>query len=295
MPISGEGAIPVTVTAANTCSDDACSFNVNVDVNNPPIVVDGLDTTITQCALTEICLPFGVIDDEGDIVEIRTSLGVISDGQVCFTPSAFADYAIVITAIDSCGAVDDDTISVSVVQGQFVAIQCPEGTIPVAVDVPDTVRIPIAIDGADDAEIDVTPFGYYDVGNGALVAYIEGTGVYDFRIVAEAECNTDTCDVQLDVRQYVPPTVECIGSVDTALCLVAPDTLCLPVTILGSNVQVEVSAPGYYSAPDLVCIPVEEPGEYSVVITAFNDRDTARCTSSRRGYRRPAPGPDHAG
>jgi PKD repeat protein len=278
VPVSGEGAIQVTVFAVNACGEAVCSFEVNTVVNRPPVVTIGPDTTITLCELTELCIAYSAVDDDDNLKEIRTSLGVVNDGHVCFTPAAFGEYTLIVTATDSCGAADADTIRVTVLEGAFAAIDCPLTTISKFISVPDSVYAPIAITPAE-AVVTVLPHGSYNMATGEFSAYLEATGLHTFTLIAAAECNVDTCTFSIDIQQYVPPIVDCISTLDTALCLIRPDTLCVPVTIVGSEVQVLVSAPAYYTDGS-VCLPVTAPGEYVVDITAFNDRDTATCTST---------------
>jgi len=42
------------------------------------------------------------------------------------------------------------------------------------------------------------------------------------------------------------------------LCLAEPDTLCFPVTVTGTGVQVAVTPAGYYQA-GYVCVPISGP------------------------------------
>ncbi len=266
-----------TVTAVNACSESSCSFTVGLAWNATP-VVEAADTSVSLCELAEICVPFEATDADGNLYEIRTSLGVVRDGHVCFTPDAYGDHQITITATDDCDASSEKTITVTATEGQYVAIDCPVDQFYLWVDVPDSIRIPIAITPTDGVEITVSPDGYYDAATGELVAYVTSAGHYQFDITAEAECNTETCAVIVEVGQYVPPVVNCIGSVDTALCLTQPTTLCLPVTVTGSNVEVLVSDPAYFEDGN-VCLEVTEAGNYTIDITVFNDRDTATCTS----------------
>jgi len=272
------GGYTVTVTAENFCSIDSCSFDVDVLLNSFPVVEVGADIEETLCELREICIPYTATDADENIVEIRSSLGVVNGQQVCFTPDTFGEFDIIITAIDDCGEADEDTVHVSLTEGQYVSITCPEQPIFMNVEVPDTIRISVPIDPPD-ANIAVSPVGYYDAATQELVVYIADRGTYEYQIIADAECNSDTCTVELNISEYVPPHVECVGTVDTALCLVEPQTLCLPVTYVGTDVQLEVSEPAYYLDGD-VCLEVSEPGEYVINIVAFNDKAADTCTST---------------
>ncbi len=278
VPVSEAGVIQVLVEVSNECSEDACSFTITVETNTPPQLTLGDDVVTTACEPEQICVPYSVADANNNVVEIRSTLGIINDSMVCYTPPDFGEYEIVVTVTDSCGAWDKDTVHITVEPGQYVTMTCPDTLMSVAVDVPDTVRIPVGIDPVD-VDVTVAPSGYFDAGTGEVVVYIESTGRHTFEITATAECNVEICEFTLDVGQYIPPMVDCISTLDTVLCLVGVDTLCVPVEIYGSDIQVEVTEPAWY-ADGFVCLPVEEAGEYVVDIIAFNDRDTASCTST---------------
>ena len=268
----------VRVIARNSCGADTCSFAVTVDVNDPPVLSVGQDTTVTACELEPICIPFSASDPNGNLVEVRATLGLINDTILCFTPPAYGDYQIILTAVDSCEASMKDTVNVSVIQGGSVAIDCPGYTLPVAVETPDTARIPLTITPAD-AEVTVSPFGYYDSNTGEVVAYITTPGEYTFTVTAEAYCNSDACDLTIDVSQYFPPTVNCTGSIDTVMCLTEPTTVCMPVAVAGTGVQVKVNPAGTYSDGE-ICVPVDTLGTYEIEIIAFNETQSATCYST---------------
>jgi len=273
--VSSEGTYPVSVVAWNHCSRDSCTFTVNVAVNTPPTVGVGDDLTVSQCEFAAICVPFTVDDPDNDLHEIRSSLGVISDHTVCFTPEMFGEYEIIITAVDTCQAEDADTIVVTVVEGQYVTMICPDPVINIHIDLPDTVRVPVGVEPLD-VDVSVSPSGYYDYATGEAVVYIESEGSHPFVVTAAAECNVDSCKFSLVVGEYVPPYVECRGTVDTLLCLSRPREVCLPVSVYGTDVQVEVTAPAVFTG-DAVCLDISAPGEYVIDILAYTDRDSATC------------------
>ncbi len=278
LPLFETGSFNVKVIASNECNVDTCSFVVDAEFNAPPVLIAPDDTSLVTCELNPICIPFSLTDVNDNIVEVRATLGIVNDTILCFTPGDFGDYDIILSAKDSCGLTVKDTINVSVTQGEFAAIDCPASPIPVSVETPDTVRIPLGITPAG-AEITVSPFGYYDAQAGEVVAYIETPGQYTFEVTAAAFCNVDTCQFTIDVTQYFPPLVSCVGSVDTVLCVTSPTTLCTPVTISGTNVQVAVDPIGEY-ADGNVCVPVDTSGEYVIRIIAFNDIEADTCYST---------------
>jgi len=275
VPVLTPEPIEVAVRVEGPCNVDSCSFVLSVDINSPPDVSIGADTTLMLCELGEVCVDFELSDPDNNLVEIRTTFGLIIDSAICFTPESYGDYQIIIEATDSCGAIDADTINVSITEGTFALIDCPESPIKVALDLPDTLRIPITVTPID-APITVSPFGYYDTDTGELVVFFEQQGTYDFELTVTAECDVAICSLQVQVNQYVAPLVLCQGTVDTALCLLDPETICLPVTIEGTDVSVEVAPIGSY-VDDSVCIPVDTAGEYLIRIIAANEREADTC------------------
>ena len=278
IPVDAEGEITVVVIAEGYCNVDSCTFVVNVDANEPPVLVAGNDTLAVLCELGEVCIGFNLFDPDDNLVEVRTTLGLIDDTIICFTPEAFGDYEMVITATDSCGAVAEDTVLIAVSEGTYAAIDCPPAPMSLAIDLPGSLMIPIAITPVD-AEVTVLPFGRYDFGTGELIAYIEEPGTYTFTIIAAAECSSDTCVVEVEVIQYIPPLVVCEGSVDTVLCLVTPETLCMPVTVSGTAISVDVLPVGEY-ADGYVCLDVDTAGTYELQIIAANEAQADTCYSS---------------
>ncbi len=276
--VTEAGQYQVGVVAENGCSKDSCSFNLNVTANQPPSIIASPDTTIILCGDTGyVAFTYSVIDPDGNITEITSSLGIIDDNLVIFRPTAPGNYAVVLTVTDVCGATDVDTTVVTVVSRPAVDIVCPTSPITLTVDLPDTVRVPIGITPAN-IPVQVLPDGYYDWATGELVVYAPVSGHYVYTLIVAGECNTDTCTVELELGQYFPPFVECIGSIDTLLCVPGPDTICLPVTISGSAVTVSVSPYGYYEN-GTVCLPVSESGTYTMQIIAANEVEADTCYS----------------
>ncbi|MEW5795373.1 MAG: T9SS type A sorting domain-containing protein [Candidatus Zixiibacteriota bacterium] len=274
---SRAGQYPVTVVAWNDCSRDSCDFVVIAEVNAPPVVTLPADYQVIQCTFAELCVPITVVDPDNDLVVIRTSLGVINGSQVCFTPNAYGEYEIVVTATDDCGGVGVGAITITVVEGTTVALTCPDGPISVDIDLPGDVRIPVGVQPPG-FDVTVSPSGTYDHATGEVVVQIESEGLYQFLVKSVADCNTDSCKITLEVGQYIPPFVECVAESDTLLCLSQARQVCLPVTVYGTDVLVEVTPPALFTG-DAVCLDVTAPGDYVIDIKAYTDRDTVTCQS----------------
>ncbi len=273
-----EGAIEVRVVAENACSTDTCGFVVTVKGNTAPQITLGKDTTVIACQLVPVCVPLAVTDIDGNLTEISSSRGVISNDSVCFTAPGFGTFDIVVRATDACGLVSTDTVLITLEQGPVAHIDCPVGTIGITMTLPDSARVPLTITPPN-VPVTVLPSGRYDAATGQLVVYVETEGVHTFTVIAAGECGSDTCEVSLEVNRYNPPLVQCIGSVDTALCLVGPTTLCLPVTVSGTSINVSVSPIGTY-ADGSVCFTADSAGTYIIRIIAANETEADTCYST---------------
>ncbi len=278
VPVLEAGDQTITMIAAGACGADTCTFTVTAQFNSPPVVDAGDDTTFTLCGLSEICIPFSASDVDTNIAQITSSLGYVDSNQICFTPPDFGTHLIVITAIDECGAADSDTVAVTVNPGGAVAIICPQGTKTDTICGPDTICVPVEIT-PEDVQVTVLPDGYYDPVNDEVCVPVDQGGTYDITVIAEAFCDSDTCQFTLEVQQFQPPVISCPQQIDTVLCLVEPVTLCYPVSVSGDVSQVTVSPIGSYAAGQ-VCIPVDTAGTYLIEIAADGLCGTDTCVTT---------------
>ncbi len=97
------------------CQDD---FTVIFDLNQPPVMTFGADTTIFQCASGQVCVPYTVSDPENNVTleQLVSGSGSIDTAlnKVCFTPSGAGVYTFIAKATDACGLTDFDTINVTI-------------------------------------------------------------------------------------------------------------------------------------------------------------------------------------
>ncbi len=266
VPITQTGFYTIRVIGNGPCGADTCTFSVNATVNKPPVVNAGRDTTITLCALQQICLPISYSDPDNSITQIITTLGQINGNQVCFTPPSFGMYTLIIRATDSCGVFKSDTAMINVVQGSFANITCPQ-TQFFTICGTDTICVSIPITPAN-AAVTVSR-GTYNAQTGQLCIPVSNTETFSVRVIAQATCDADTCNFTVNVTKAQPPVVTCPGFIDTTLCLVSPDTICVPVTVTGTGVTVSVQPSGYYSG-GYVCVPVTTAGSKAFKIIGTN-------------------------
>ncbi|MBD3258098.1 T9SS type A sorting domain-containing protein, partial [candidate division GN15 bacterium] len=230
----------------------------------------------TVCELSQVCVPLTISDLDENVIDIATSLGTVDgDTAICFTPEAYGTLEIVVTVTDECGATDQDTASVSIVEGDYASIQCPDGTQFASICGPDSVCIIAPITPAD-AKVTVSPNGSYNPETGEICVFVDEGGTVPIEVIAEAQCSSDTCEFNLEVDFGIPPELTCPESVDTLLCLVEPTELCFPVEVAGTGVTVNVDPEGEYQA-GVVCVPISEAGEYSYEIIATGTCGVDTC------------------
>ncbi|PWB74943.1 hypothetical protein C3F09_03140 [candidate division GN15 bacterium] len=278
VPVTSEGAYSISLKAFNACSADSCGFNVTVQLNRPPLVTAGPDTTLVICGEPgPVRIRYTLSDPDNNVVELRSSLGVINDSEIVYTPTQVGVYTVVLTARDGCGLTSTDSTIVTIEQGPSVTMVCPPAVQNLTIPIPDSVHIPLKVMPGD-AQVTVEPAGRYDPIAGEVIVFIDREATYDFKVRASALCSTDSCMFRLNVGQYFPPFVECQGSVNIYSCLKTVDTVCMPITISGTNVNVDIQPIGYYDTiKKTVCVPITEAGQFRIQIVAFNDKEADTC------------------
>ncbi len=120
-PAAGMNRIILTVTDA--CGAvDACTTDVNVSLNAPPVATCPGNQTLAVCDLNQICVNgFSATDPNNNLQSCTINGQPYTSGPFCFTP-VFGDNLLTFICIDSCGKADTCTSTVNVVKGP-----CPEG------------------------------------------------------------------------------------------------------------------------------------------------------------------------
>jgi hypothetical protein len=275
VPVLQPGTQTIRLTAGNQCGTVECSFTVTATFNSTPVVSAGIDKNLVECDLHETCLPISITDPNGNLTQRTTSHGSLKgDTLLCFTPTSFGAHQIIVTAVDACGASDADTVLVNYTEGKHASIQCPGGTQYASICGPDTVCILAPINNA--STITILPGGYYKPQTGEVCIFVNHGGTIPVTIIANAQCESDTCKFNLDVDMGVPPVVQCPGRIDTLLCLVTPDTLRVPITATGTGLQINVNPSGFYSA-GYVNLPISQQGQQTFRVIAFGSCGVDTC------------------
>ena len=267
LPVLTSATYNLTLIGTGQCGADTCSFTINARVNTPPTVVSARDTTLTDCVINQYCVPFTVTDPDNNVDSVVGPAGRITGNQYCFVPGTATEYKIIIRAFDHCGAVGVDTTTVKIAR-TGADISCPIGSQNRTVCRGDSIRItvPITPFGATvSVFLDGVPSGYY-VQDSALVIVNPSTpGSHIVRLIASAGCVTDTCNISLFVSFLERTTITCPSVIDTFVCLSDIDSVCFPVIVAGTNVQVTVSSGGRYHSGQ-VCVPIAQEGPLNVKI-----------------------------
>ncbi|MCB2231402.1 T9SS type A sorting domain-containing protein [bacterium] len=270
------GLYTIAVTATDECgAQRTTDMTISVVTNRPPTVAfEGETTEFTLCDLEQICLPIDIDDPDFNITGIAVSPSGVFNGEagtICFTPEQFGDICIAVTATDDCGLQATDTLCVSVMPIDSVRIACPEQPVPITLCDPGDVCIPLEITGENFAV--ETSFGSWV--DGELCFPGDTSGTYTMTVTASGECNTEQCLVTVVVDIIEPLTLTCPGNAEEFLC--GPDTLCYEFSVAAS-VETITALGGAFINGNQVCVPVLEPGQKTITITAANGCDTLTCS-----------------
>ncbi|MGH8015552.1 MAG: hypothetical protein ACREBV_05130, partial [Candidatus Zixiibacteriota bacterium] len=281
VPILSADVYNLTLIGSGVCGADTCSFFVDARMNSKPVVVSARDTTLTDCVLQQFCVPFTVADADNNVASVVGPNGPLTGNQYCFTPTGSGDYRIIITAIDSCGAVGADTTMVRV-QQSAADIFCPSGTQTRTVCRGDSVRITVPItpfEAVVQVYLDGVLNGFYNRDSALVFVFPQTPGSHMIRVIASAGCVTDTCNISLFVNFLELTTITCPAVIDTFLCPVDVDSICFPVTVMGTGVQVTVSNGGKYSNGK-VCVPISQEGTLNVGIIGTGACGVDTCVTT---------------
>ncbi|MDH3938192.1 MAG: T9SS type A sorting domain-containing protein [candidate division Zixibacteria bacterium] len=268
----------VTVEVTTPCGSHSCSFTVVIECNHDPLVLLPPDTTMMFCGSSEVCVPVGVYDPDGNLVDVTVEGGLYDPlhGQVCFNADTAGEYTIVVTAIDECGELDSDSINVTIEFNTPPVIIYEWADSVIATCVPE-VCVPISFGDAEDNLVEVlTDVGYYDESTGEICFVAETSGQYCVSVIAIDDCDlADTLNacVTVDIGEYVQIT--CPEDTVQAEPICGPETVCVPLDIIGNNYTITTSF-GSYAEGEL-CFQADTAGIYEITVIGTADCNSDTC------------------
>jgi VWFA-related protein len=116
---SVSGSYSISAKVADSCgAADTVSMTYNVNLNDPPTISFGADTTLFLCASGSVCFGYTPGDPDNNVAleEIFSGGGSIDTAlnKICFNPISTGSYQFIAKITDACGATDYDTINVTV-------------------------------------------------------------------------------------------------------------------------------------------------------------------------------------
>jgi hypothetical protein len=111
------GTYRVIVTATDSCGNvGADTALAHITINHAPVANAGADLNKFLCSSSQVCFPVTFTDVDNNIKtkELTSPTGTLSGNNICYTPAASGATSFIIKVTDSCGAIDFDTVQVTV-------------------------------------------------------------------------------------------------------------------------------------------------------------------------------------
>ena len=271
----------ITINVTTPCNTFSCEFNVRVECNREPLVVLPPDRQMTICEPTTLCLPVGVSDLDGNLqsVTVDGASYNASAGQVCFDALAAGSFTITVTAEDSCGAISQDEIVVTVVENTAPQVTFAVTDTTLSQCVPQEICLPIQI---NDADGNITKIlvsrGEYDPDAGTVCFTPPDTnGTYCVTVIARDICGlADTAQACAVVEPGGYVKIECPTETISVDTLCEPQSVCVPLPISGREFSVAADF-GTWSDGQL-CFGADTSGLYVIEVTATAECNEVKCT-----------------
>jgi hypothetical protein len=279
------GIYEFTLTATDACGATMTdTVRINVTINSAPHVAFGNDTTLSLCAVQQICMNYTVSDPNGPggLAEVMVSgYGSIDTAanKVCFTPTVSGSYQFIVQVTDGCGAYDRDTIVANVTVGQPAHIDRNYPPISTFLCAAGSVCQPLTITPPS-ATVSVS-YGTYN--SGQLCFNVDTSGTYRIKVIAATSCRADTIELVRNMVIDRAPVAD--AGPDQTVFQCAPSQVCWPVSCSdpdGNLTNCAFTGPGTYNGSS-ICFTPAGSGIYLFTLTATDAcgktmTDTARIT-----------------
>lgn len=218
-------------TLGSFCSD---AFTVTIDINDEPVCDVPNDTTIFQCAPTEICLPVSATDLNLNLdnCEVVGGVGEVIGGMWCYTPGGggdkSVDFPVTIRCTDSCGEFCEASFTVTVVQNEAPVCNVPNDT-TIFLCAPVSVCLPVSASDVDGNLSGCSIISGPGTLNGNWCYTPGGDEVVSVTIECVDACGA-TCEQTFNVTFVIDDAPVCSVPNDTSIFQCAPMQVCLPVS-----------------------------------------------------------------
>ncbi len=190
----------VKVMCLDECGESCIdSFHVSFRINSAPAVDAGDDAVYFLCnSDSVICWPASAIDIDNNIetVELISSFGYYSAGQICFdVPSGARNYQFILKATDECGAVGLDTCIVTIEYNQAPTMNLPPDFVAY-LDYAGEACFSVGVNDANGnlAGVEINPIGIYNPSQDQVCFDADSSGVYNFELIAYDDCGAERVD-----------------------------------------------------------------------------------------------------
>ena len=198
-----------------TCTD---SFSVTFQINAPPVVNLGADTSVFLCGTATICLNVNASDEDGNLMTVEevSPYGTYDagTGEYCLNALYGADrsYNVVMKATDSCGAVDLDTVKVNVDFNSPPVVDLPPDFVAYLDQVGELCFDATITDSEDNVtSVTVSPIGTYNENTGQVCFDADTTGSYCLAVTAVDACGQQTTEnvcIEVQVDECIHVQIE---------------------------------------------------------------------------------------
>ncbi|MGH8016237.1 MAG: hypothetical protein ACREBV_08610, partial [Candidatus Zixiibacteriota bacterium] len=237
----GAGDYDVTIRVIDSCRNSSTyTRTITVELNSPPQVEMGDAHSVEVCTVNVVCIDVSVGDPDGNLFSFGSNFGVVHEGVVCFEADTSGVYTIIGTAIDSCGAINVDTVKVTVTVNKPPYVDLGENHSR-EVCLGDTICIPLVIE--DDNLEDVgSNFSITDLD--FMCIPVDSSGQYIVIVEAYDSCGVETRDsVIISVTTPPAPFVSIGNDIRATIC--SPTEFCIDVETIANPISVVFNRVGY--------------------------------------------------
>lgn len=284
---TGTGDYPFVLEATDACGLKGRDTVVaHVRINSAPTCQVPHDTTIFQCALTQVCLPVTSTDPDNNlsVCQIISGPGTLSGGQWCYTPNASQAVSVTVRCTDACGASCQSTFNVQfqIDRAPSIAFTHPS---PIFLCASQQVCVDYTAADPDDPRPRTVSLvsgpGTLDTLHSKVCFTPTTSGTYHFVIKNQDECGLTAMDsVDVVVTLNNPPVVHAGGNQSYFLC--AAQQICWPASATdpdGNLLNYSLTGPGTFNGSS-ICFTPSSSGNYTFILTGTDACSVVRADTA---------------